>query len=202
MSEWTLGELVDRAGQALATADVRAPNGRVTAVPDGRLIRWYATIGLLDRPETVKGRSMYGPKHLWQLVAIKRLQAQGASLEEIQLRLAGATEAALRAIANVPDSAPLAPVPDAIMRPPAPDGARRAPAPDRAQPVPKRFWTTPPTETSITDAAVAVHGVRIGQLTLLLPNAPRAADLDAIAEAARPLIEVLTAQGLLEGNRP
>src|SRR5690349_11035223 len=138
MSEWTLGELVDRAGQALATADVRAPNGRVTAVPDGRLIRWYATIGLVDRPVTVKGRSMYGPKHLWQLVAIKRLQAQGSSLEEIQLRLSGATEETLRAVANVPDGGP--PGGMAEEAPPAPvsDGARAAPKP---------FWATPPTET-------------------------------------------------------
>jgi hypothetical protein len=111
-------------------------------------------------------------------VAIKRLQAQGASLEEIQLRLTGATVETLRGIANLPDEAP---------------------APVAA---PTRFWATPPTKTSLRDAAVAVHGVRIGQLTLLLPNAPRATDLDAIAEAARPLLEVLTAQGLLEGNRP
>lgn len=102
--EWTLDELAQRAGQALAADAVRAPNGRVRERPDGRAIRWYATIGLVDRPSTGRGRAAkYGEHHLLQLVAVKRLQALGRSLAEIQIELAGATEAMLRRIADLPE---------------------------------------------------------------------------------------------------
>src|SRR5512138_3859371 len=97
---WTLDELAARAARALA--GVRVANGRVTGLPDGRLIRWYATIGLVDRPLIGPGRSArYSERHLLQLVAVKRLQAQGHPLVEIQHRLAGATDATLRRIANL-----------------------------------------------------------------------------------------------------
>jgi DNA-binding transcriptional MerR regulator len=98
-----MDELVGRVARALAAGDVRAPNGRVTEVPDGRVIRWYATIGLVDRPSGTRGRTaLYGRRHVLQLVAIKRLQAQGHSLAEIQAALGGATEATLRRVADVP----------------------------------------------------------------------------------------------------
>ncbi len=100
---WTLDELVRRAALALAADDVRAPNGRVRDLPDGRAIRWYATIGLVDRPLASRGRTArYGPRHLRQVVAVKRRQAQGRTLAEIQAELAGATDAALAAAAHVP----------------------------------------------------------------------------------------------------
>ena len=100
---WTLDELVRRATQALAADDVRAPNGRVRDLPDGRAIRWYATIGLVDRPLASRGRvARYGPRHLRQVVAVKRRQAQGRTLAVIQAELAGATDATLAAVARVP----------------------------------------------------------------------------------------------------
>jgi len=101
--EWTLAELADRAARLLAEGGVRATSGRVTEVPDPRLIRWYTTIGLLDRPTIGPGRiARYGPRHLLQLVAVKRLQAQGLPLAQIQQRLAGATDDQLRAVAALP----------------------------------------------------------------------------------------------------
>ncbi|HEV2634683.1 MAG TPA: MerR family transcriptional regulator [Actinocrinis sp.] len=149
---WTLDELARRAGQALAADSVRAPNGRVRERPDGRSIRWYATIGLVDRPVAGPGRTaLYGPRHLVQLVAVKRLQAQGFSLAEIQAELAGAAEAKLRRIADLPPDGELslpmplpAPVtrarpgaiPTAPAEPAAPTGGNTAP--------PARFWATRP----------------------------------------------------------
>jgi hypothetical protein len=101
--DWTLDELAGRVAEALAVGDVRAPNGRVTQVPDGRVIRWYTTIGIVDRPSSMRGRTaLYGPRHLLQLVAIKRLQAQGRSLAEIQADLTGATDLTLHRLAAVP----------------------------------------------------------------------------------------------------
>src|SRR5689334_5537346 len=101
--EWTLDELVARVSAALEAADYPgAPNGRVREVPDRRAIRWYTTIGLLDRPDGMRGRSaLYGPRHLAQLVAIKRRQAQGRSLAEIQTELVGVTDPVLYEIAGL-----------------------------------------------------------------------------------------------------
>ncbi len=80
---WTLSELVDEAKRRIAA--LPAPkNGQVRAVPDDRTVRYYGTLGLLDRPTAMRGRTaLYGKKHLAQIVAIKRLQTAGRSLAEI-----------------------------------------------------------------------------------------------------------------------
>src|SRR5207244_1724793 len=77
------------------------PSGRVREVPDRRTVRYYTTLGLIDRPAEVRGRTaLYSTRHLLQLVAIKRLQARGLPLAEIQSRLVGQTDAALRELAR------------------------------------------------------------------------------------------------------
>ncbi|GII01981.1 MerR family transcriptional regulator [Planobispora takensis] len=158
--EWTIGELVEHASTVL-TPDGRL-NGRVRDVPNERLVRWYATIGLLDPPLSRRGRvALYGRRHLLQLVAVKRRQAEGRSIAEIQVELAGATDRALEEIARlrtVPDA------PAALTGPAgaadragaadqagamdrtgatAPAGAARAPGVTGA-PARPRFWTDPP----------------------------------------------------------
>jgi DNA-binding transcriptional MerR regulator len=129
---WTILELAELAADALAAAQptgssaeagppVERANGRVRDVPNERLVRWYVTVGLVDPPLSRRGRvARYGRRHLLQLVAVKRRQAEGRSLAEIQAELAGATDEALAAVARVPDARP---VPDVL------------PA------VPARFWT-------------------------------------------------------------
>jgi hypothetical protein len=77
-------------------------NGRVRDVPNERLIRWYGTVGLVDPPLSRRGRvARYGWRHLLQLVAVKRRQAEGKSLAEIQEELAGATDEVLAAVARI-----------------------------------------------------------------------------------------------------
>src|SRR5580704_12432974 len=94
------------ASGAARPAPVRA-NGRVRDVPNERLVRWYVTVGLVDPPLSRRGRvARYGRRHLLQLVAVKRRQAEGRSLAEIQAELAGATDEALAAVARVPDTQP------------------------------------------------------------------------------------------------
>ena len=89
---------------AARPAPARA-NGRVRDVPNERLVRWYVTVGLVDPPLSRRGRvARYGRRHLLQLVAVKRRQAEGRSLAEIQAELAGATDEALAAVARVPDT--------------------------------------------------------------------------------------------------
>ncbi|MFB9717773.1 MerR family transcriptional regulator, partial [Planobispora longispora] len=131
--EWTIGELVERASQALGPAE--RSNGRVRDVPNERLVRWYATIGLLDPPLARRGRvALYGRRHLLQLIAVKRRQADGRSIAEIQAELTGATDRALETIARLPTDL------TADLTAPAASGAAPA-APSFARP---RFWAEPP----------------------------------------------------------
>jgi hypothetical protein len=74
--QWTIRELAAEVAAQLERYDA-ADNGQVRAVPDERSIRYYTTLGLIDRPAAMRGRTaLYGRRHLAQLVAIKRLQAR------------------------------------------------------------------------------------------------------------------------------
>ena len=104
---WTLAELTDRVAEALAVGYRGQRSGRVRDVPDQRAIRWYTTLGLVDRPAAMRGRTaLYGRRHLLQLVAIKRLQAEGRSLAEVQVELAAAGDERLERIARLPATTP------------------------------------------------------------------------------------------------
>ena len=76
------------------------PDARVSAAPDARTVRYYTTLGLLDRPGYQGREARYGRRHLVQLVAIKALQAQGLSLSEVQQRLYGRSEQDLLSLAE------------------------------------------------------------------------------------------------------
>jgi DNA-binding transcriptional MerR regulator len=212
---WTLDELTERVGGALSVGYDGQPSGRVRDLPDRRAIRWYTTIGLVDRPGATRGRTaMYGPRHLLQLVAIKRLQARGLSLVAIQAELAGATDAQLTRLARLPGAAP----PPAVAPPPGlREAAAGAAVPAAAHAAGRglvrrgRFWRERPVEAAgaggappVAAAAVAtLRGVRLGERATLLLDPARPlddADLRAILEAARPLLEALRARGLDEAG--
>lgn len=96
---WTIAELAERATTALA--GLAPANGRVRDVPNERLIRYYTTIGLLDPPLARRGRiALYGRRHLLQLVAVKRRQAEGVSIAALQAELVGATNTRLAELAG------------------------------------------------------------------------------------------------------
>jgi len=141
---WTILELADLAAETLAASQPAGPfaddgtpagsaraSGRVRDVPNERLVRWYVTVGLVDPPLSRRGRvAQYGWRHLLQLVAVKRRQAEGRSLAEIQAELAGATDEALAAVARVPDARPGPSVP---AQAPARFWARQARQPGRPE---------------------------------------------------------------------
>jgi hypothetical protein len=187
---WSLEDLAERVGQALAADDVRAPNGRVREVPDARAIRWYATIGLVDRPRVGPRRaSRYTARHLLQVVAVKRRQAEGRTLAEIQAELAGATDDTLRAVARIPDAL-----------------LETAPT-DRPAAARPRFWATPPAAAPSPAPKPDPPGVRYlialpGGVTLAVPAAPGPADLAAIRAAAAPLLDLLADRGLTLTKEP
>ncbi len=64
-------------------------DSRVSPVPDARTIRYYTTLGLLDRPWMEGRQARYGKRHLLQVVSIKALQGRGLPLSEVQARLYG-----------------------------------------------------------------------------------------------------------------
>ncbi|NUQ62333.1 MAG: MerR family transcriptional regulator [Pirellulales bacterium] len=105
MSErWTIEQLA-RAVETILEAWCRPTqrSGRVRQVPDLRTIRYYTTLGLIDPPAEMRGRkALYGRRHLLQLMAIKRLQAEGYSLAEVQQCLVGAREQRLQELAALP----------------------------------------------------------------------------------------------------
>ena len=55
----------------------------LTGLPK-RTIRYYIQMGLVDRPEGEKRTAFYLTKHLESLLRVKRLAAQGMSLEKIR----------------------------------------------------------------------------------------------------------------------
>jgi len=125
-----MDELVEQVAAALTAEYSGAPNGRVRDLPDRRAIRWYTTTGLVDRPLGMRGRTaLYGRRHLLQLVAVKRRQAQGHTLAAIQAELHGASDAVLADVARVPEEVFA--------------GGGQAADPDAA-PARPRFWATPP----------------------------------------------------------
>jgi DNA-binding transcriptional MerR regulator len=201
---YTLDELAAAAAAALADGYDGQESGRVREIPDPRTIRYYTTLGLIDRAAEMRGRTaLYNERHLLQLVAIKRLQARGVSLAEIQQRLPGLSDAKLREIAAIgerkskPRSRAARPYPRAdaeVGRRPTPHEAMPQGAGVGWQPTPHRpaQHSAPSTQHSTEPDTYAV--VKLTDGVMLLVDAhqlPDEFDTEAIRAAAAPLIKVL-----------
>lgn len=193
----TLSELAEAVSRALEEAGdyPGAPNERVRERPDVRTIRYYGTLGLMDKPARMRGRTaLYGRRHLLQLVAIKRLQAEGRSLAEIQARLAGQPDTVLETIARVPaglrGSEHESPQPRSQSRP-RPEGVRRT------------FWKARPAQANSVSDRSRPHPLTAvclaSGVTLLIESGRslESGDLDVLADAARPLVEAILSLRLL-----
>lgn len=198
-AEWTQEQLVQRVSAALAgPAYPGAPNGRVRDVPDRRTVRWYTTIGLVDRPAAMRGRTaLYGARHLLQVVAVKRLQARGLSIAEIQAELIGATDATLRRVAAIDDEVLTKQSGGKVFA--TVEGSVAEPVEARRQ-----FWAEPPVAAQPAAATRGADSVSMraavdlpGGAVLLLPGRPGGDDLPAIRAAAQPLLDLLADRGLL-----
>jgi DNA-binding transcriptional MerR regulator len=212
---WTIAELGERVTAALADGAYEPPsNGQVRAVPDLRTIRYYTSLGLLDRPAAMRGRTaLYGHRHLLQLVAVKRLQAEGKSLSEVQTALAGLDDEGLAAIAAVTVEAE--------------EAASRHVVVEQGDDAPReaRFWAASPARVAAGSAssaslraavaAPALPVVMVAKValapgvSLLVEAAGGSGEPERIAgaidafdlvRAAAPLIEALRRQGLALGD--
>jgi len=207
--QWTLSELVTEAATRIAALPVPR-NGQVRAVPDDRTIRYYGTIGLLDRPLAMRGRTaLYGRRHLAQVVAIKRLQTTGRSLAEIQTLWTTLDDVALSRMSGValaaggsgratarrafwkregsaatPESpepsSPSSPTPTIVPMPPA---LMPRPVDDRGARVPDQ--AAPPVELRIELAPGISLSLAVDDGISLTP-----ADVRALGAAAAPLVEL------------
>jgi DNA-binding transcriptional MerR regulator len=192
---WTIDQLCAQAAVALSVDYAGQGNGQVRDLPDLRTIRYYTTLGLIDRPAAMRGRTaLYGRRHLLQLVAIKRLQAKGHTLAELQRQLLGLSDSELAAIARLPANG------------------------DAPQSLPQRrtesFWNQPPAPVSeIEDrpsivepqsSILPLQGVRLGDdvTILLVPARPLDNDdLEAIRNVAAPLLKLLDKRRLLRPSQ-
>lgn len=185
---WTLEELGERVAEGLAVGYDGVPSGRVRDVPDARTIRYYHTLGLVDRPAEMRGRTaFYGRRHLLQILAIKRLQARGSSLAEVQQALVGLPDADLERLAGPPPAAPRSAT--FWKQRPAPMPAS---APEVAGPAPG-------------PAPAFLQGVPLDPHVTLLVRPRRAIgeeDLRTIRMAAAPLLELLRLKGLIGPDGP
>mgnify|MGYP001159253387 CR=1 len=98
---WSLEELSQHSQRELELRKIPNPGGRVSQVLSARTIRYYTSLGLVDRPLAYDGGvAKYGPRHLLQLLAIKILQAEYLPLPEIQKQLFGRSEQELKEVVD------------------------------------------------------------------------------------------------------
>lgn len=203
---WTIDELTAQVTQALSVDYDGADSGRVRDVPDARTIRYYTTVGLLDRPTEMRGRTaFYSRRHLLQLVAIKRLQARGASLLEIQQELVGVTDLSLCRLAKLPAEPELKLPPEAAKFA---EGTRTfwkaqaAQVPDGPPQLADEACEPRDAGRVSPEAAevLPLQGVRLDDDVTLLLAAARPFeddDLRALRAGAAPLLEILHSRRLL-----
>lgn len=135
---YTIAELADASAAALDALGVAARNGQVRDRPDVRTIRYYGTLGLIDPPAEMTGRTaLYGDRHLLQVLAVKAVQARGDSLADAQRTLVGASDEELRSAIGPGLPAALAAVP-------APALAAAQEGNDARRAAGHPFWRTPP----------------------------------------------------------
>jgi DNA-binding transcriptional MerR regulator len=184
----TLPEFAAVAARAVQASGAVPDNRQAKPIPAERMVRYYTARGLLPRPGT-RGRALtYGRTHLIRLVAVKRLQGQGLSLDEIAQRLEGMSQAELESLAAIPPSAMPADLGD-------PEPAS-APVPSRAA---GRFWQTAPqlalapAVAATPAAATELRAVRLSDSVTLLIDGQNALlpSLDALRRAAVPLLDLL-----------
>ena len=183
----TLDALCAEVALALSADYAGQASGRVRDLPDPRTVRYYTTLGLVDRPAAYRGRTaLYGRRHLLQLVAVKRLQTSGLTLAEVQARLLGQGDPALEKLARLPeqvtkrgDAVPCERGEDAFWK--------REPAPPGPPPL-------------ADDQVRPLLAVPLAEGATLLLHAVRPADehdVEALRTAAAPLLRLLRKRRLI-----
>lgn len=97
-----VAELAMAVSQILAEIGPSQEKATVTQLPDERTVRFYLAEGLLSPAEEKQGTaSVFNYKHLLQLLAIKKLQAEDLPIRKIKQLLDGLEEADLKRLLQV-----------------------------------------------------------------------------------------------------
>ncbi|MDP1563389.1 MAG: helix-turn-helix domain-containing protein [Pirellulaceae bacterium] len=177
-----------------------AESARIRAIPDVRTIRYYTTLGLIDGPAEMQGRTaFYTLRHVEQLVAIKRLQARGLTLADVQQEMLGLSAAKLARLADLPDE-----LENLSSQDPA---AQKEATPSQVTEPEPAFWKRVPkdrrqSESGSGNGVDRVWRIKLDEHTTLEVNAfASGIDVAKIREAARPLIDELIRQQLIQKRR-
>lgn len=89
-----VAELAEAAARILAESGAaRQGRGTVTELPDERTVRYYLAEGLIPPAEEKQGTaSVFGFRHLLQLLFVKKLQAEGLPIRAIRELVTGKSE--------------------------------------------------------------------------------------------------------------
>src|SRR5215213_4015611 len=88
-----VAELASEATKILMESGPAQPRGTVTEVPDERTVRYYLTEGLVSPAEEKQGTaSVFGYRHLLQLLVVKKLQSEHLPIRKIRDLVDGRTE--------------------------------------------------------------------------------------------------------------
>lgn len=183
MSEqkWTVEELVEL---SLRLLPEDGGSRRVRWNPNPRLVRYYTTLGLLDRPKGARGQVvLYGPRHLLQLLTVKVLQAEGLALQEIQEKIYGKPDETLQEISGL-----------------APDWLENllADVPEKPEPDRSAFWqqkTNAPTPAQpLTELPLQGIELATGMTLFLDRRIFPEVDLHKLREASLVLLQALEGQ--------
>lgn len=177
----TLSDFAAVAANAVQASGAVPDNRQAKPIPAERMVRYYTARGLLPRPGT-RGRALtYGRTHLLRLVAIKRLQGEGLSLDQIAERLQSMSAEEVESLAAIPSSAM-----------PANLGDPEAPAPSRAA---SRFWQIPPASPAPVPQPAVSHlqAIRLSDTVTVLVDGGPLPELDSVRRAAAPLLDLIAA---------
>lgn len=132
--------LAVEAAKILSGSGLAQARGTVTEVPDERTVRYYLTEGLLSPADEKQGTaSVFGYRHLLQLLVVKKLQAEHLPIRKIRDLVEGRTERELERLLGAEGGAAakkneaLSYLEKLLMKPPAAQPSQPAPpAPRRA----------------------------------------------------------------------
>lgn len=98
-SVMSLEELISKANNLLVEKGLDQPiDGRVSGVFSERTVRFLRQAGAISRPDGQGSAARWNETHLWQLVAVRALQAEGRSLLEARDRINGLDAEALQGL--------------------------------------------------------------------------------------------------------
>jgi DNA-binding transcriptional MerR regulator len=102
-----VADLADEAASILTESGPSQDRGTVSEVPDERTVRYYQSEGLLSPAEEKRGTaSVFGYRHLLQLLVVKKLQSEHLPIRKIRELVQSRKESELERLLGIESDAP------------------------------------------------------------------------------------------------